>query len=176
VEALRKKERQDETQFTTKIDGFLSFIPRWMLIYFFADSFWISPCVWPNSGFWCCVFLTLRISYIITTVCLSVRPTTVPRFNWRGGTGPDSRTVPHFNGPAERWRERTGREGVWREVFFFLFPSFFLGPPSFSWGWLEWRSHRFPTLVNSNYSNIVEAFDIFKKLSFKKSPGLRALV
>jgi hypothetical protein len=28
VEALRKKERQDETQFTTKVDGFLSFIPR----------------------------------------------------------------------------------------------------------------------------------------------------
>jgi hypothetical protein len=28
VEALRKKERQDETQFTTNIDGFLSFIPR----------------------------------------------------------------------------------------------------------------------------------------------------
>jgi hypothetical protein len=27
VEALRRKERQDETQFTTKDDGFLSFIP-----------------------------------------------------------------------------------------------------------------------------------------------------
>jgi hypothetical protein len=27
VEALREKERQDETQLTTKIDGFLSFIP-----------------------------------------------------------------------------------------------------------------------------------------------------
>jgi hypothetical protein len=27
VEALRKKERHDETQFTTKIDGFVSFIP-----------------------------------------------------------------------------------------------------------------------------------------------------
>jgi len=27
VEALRKKERQDETQFTTKIDSFQSFIP-----------------------------------------------------------------------------------------------------------------------------------------------------
>ncbi len=27
VEALKKKERQDETQFTTKIDGFLNFIP-----------------------------------------------------------------------------------------------------------------------------------------------------
>jgi len=35
VEALRKKERQDETQFTSKIDGFLSFILRWMLMYFF---------------------------------------------------------------------------------------------------------------------------------------------
>jgi hypothetical protein len=27
VEALRKKEKQDETQFTTKIDGFLNFNP-----------------------------------------------------------------------------------------------------------------------------------------------------
>jgi hypothetical protein len=27
VEALRKKERQDETQFTNKVDGFLNFIP-----------------------------------------------------------------------------------------------------------------------------------------------------
>jgi hypothetical protein len=27
LEELRKKERQDETQFTTKIDGFLSFTP-----------------------------------------------------------------------------------------------------------------------------------------------------
>jgi hypothetical protein len=27
VEALGKKERQDETQFTTNIDGFLSFVP-----------------------------------------------------------------------------------------------------------------------------------------------------
>jgi len=27
VEVLRKKERQDETQFTTKIDGFMSFTP-----------------------------------------------------------------------------------------------------------------------------------------------------
>jgi len=31
VEALRKKERQDETQFTTKIDGFVGFIPRTFL-------------------------------------------------------------------------------------------------------------------------------------------------
>ncbi len=62
VESLRKRERQDETQFTTKIDGFPSFIPPWMLMYFFAFFFFgISPCVWPNSGFWCCVFLTLRI-------------------------------------------------------------------------------------------------------------------
>jgi predicted oxidoreductase (fatty acid repression mutant protein) len=32
VEALSQKERQDETQFTTKIDGFLSFNPPWMLM------------------------------------------------------------------------------------------------------------------------------------------------
>jgi len=39
VEALRRKERQDETQFITKIDGFLSFIPPRMLMYFFARFF-----------------------------------------------------------------------------------------------------------------------------------------
>jgi len=34
VETLKKKRRHDETtQFTTKIDGFLSFIPPWMLMY-----------------------------------------------------------------------------------------------------------------------------------------------
>jgi hypothetical protein len=31
VEALTKKERQDETQFTTKINGFLSFTAHWNL-------------------------------------------------------------------------------------------------------------------------------------------------
>jgi len=45
VDALRRKEREDETQFTTKIGGFLSFIPCWMLMYFFAGFFCISPCV-----------------------------------------------------------------------------------------------------------------------------------
>jgi len=60
VEAFRKKERQDETQITTKTDGFLSFIPCWTLIYFFAGFFLISPCVWPNTGFWCCVFSHFR--------------------------------------------------------------------------------------------------------------------
>jgi hypothetical protein len=45
VEALRKKERQDETHFTTKINGFLSFIPPWMLMSSFVGFFWISPCV-----------------------------------------------------------------------------------------------------------------------------------
>ncbi len=33
--------------------------------YFFAGIFLISPCVWPNSGYWCCLFLTLlRISLL----------------------------------------------------------------------------------------------------------------
>jgi hypothetical protein len=26
--------------------------------------FLISPCVWSNSGFWCCIFLTLRITLL----------------------------------------------------------------------------------------------------------------
>jgi hypothetical protein len=26
---------------------------------------WISPCVWPNSGFWCCVFLNLWITLVL---------------------------------------------------------------------------------------------------------------
>jgi len=32
-------------------------------------------------------------------VRLSVRPTTVSRFNWRGGTGPDSRIPRPGTGP-----------------------------------------------------------------------------
>jgi hypothetical protein len=42
VEALRQKERQDETQFTTKIDDFLSFIPPWMLIMYFFWRFFLN--------------------------------------------------------------------------------------------------------------------------------------
>jgi hypothetical protein len=47
VKVLRKNERQDETQFATKIDVFLSFTPCWMLMYFFAgfEKKEISPCV-----------------------------------------------------------------------------------------------------------------------------------
>jgi hypothetical protein len=62
VEALRRKERQDETQFTTKIYGFLRFIPRLNANVLFCSFFFFSPCVRPNSGFWCCVLLTLRIT------------------------------------------------------------------------------------------------------------------
>ncbi len=49
---------------------------EWMLMYFFSGFFFkIPPCVWPNSGFWCCVFLTLRITLIsmghwITKKCI----------------------------------------------------------------------------------------------------------
>jgi hypothetical protein len=66
VEALRKKEIQDETQFslTTKIDGFLSF----MLMYFFCRFFFIK--FYPvydqtqGSGAVFCVFLTLWITIL----------------------------------------------------------------------------------------------------------------
>jgi hypothetical protein len=36
MDVLNQKENQDETQFTTKIDGFLSFNPALMLIWFFG--------------------------------------------------------------------------------------------------------------------------------------------
>jgi hypothetical protein len=51
VETLRKKERQDETQFTTKIDGFLSFIPCWTLMYLFAGFCWnLTLCMTKTQG------------------------------------------------------------------------------------------------------------------------------
>jgi len=45
VEMLMKKERQGETQFTTKIDSFLSFIPPWMLLYTFSGFFNLTLCM-----------------------------------------------------------------------------------------------------------------------------------
>ncbi len=72
VEEFMKKERHNEIQFTTKIDGFLSFTPHWILM-FFSYIFLISPHLWSNSRFWCCVFLTLQI-YLISkqnyNICL----------------------------------------------------------------------------------------------------------
>ncbi len=49
VEALKKKERQDETLFTTKIDGSMSFIPCWMLMYFFEGFFLKSHPVYDQT-------------------------------------------------------------------------------------------------------------------------------
>jgi hypothetical protein len=46
VEALKKKERQDETQFTIRIDGFWASTPYWMLMYFFCwFSFYLTLCM-----------------------------------------------------------------------------------------------------------------------------------
>ncbi len=42
MEALMKKERQDETQFTTKIDGFLEFYPSWKLMCFCLQVFFLN--------------------------------------------------------------------------------------------------------------------------------------
>jgi hypothetical protein len=64
VEVLRKrKEGQDETQFTTKIDGLPSFNPRWTLMYFFAGFFQISPtpCM-IKLRFWCPKWMVFWVS------------------------------------------------------------------------------------------------------------------
>jgi hypothetical protein len=39
MEVLKKKGRHDETQFTTKIDGLLTFTPSWTLLYFILQVF-----------------------------------------------------------------------------------------------------------------------------------------
>jgi hypothetical protein len=49
------KERQDEIQFSTKIDGFLSSISCWMLMYFFAGFFSSDPLYEQTQSF-CAVF------------------------------------------------------------------------------------------------------------------------
>jgi hypothetical protein len=45
MELLMKKERQDDPQFTTKIDSFPSFIDCRMVMYFYAGFKKNSPCV-----------------------------------------------------------------------------------------------------------------------------------
>jgi hypothetical protein len=63
----RGQNRMYITQFTTKkICAFLSFkhaTRPWMANVLFCRSFflWISPGFGPNSGFWCCVFSTVRL-------------------------------------------------------------------------------------------------------------------
>ncbi len=69
VEPLRKKERagskHDETQFTTKKKGsifhfqYISWRLMYVLFLMQVLFIWISPGFGPNSGFWCCVCLTL---------------------------------------------------------------------------------------------------------------------
>jgi hypothetical protein len=64
VEALKKKERQSETQESSKLMVFWVSTPLNANVLFCRFFFWISPCVWPNSGYRCCLFLTLWISLL----------------------------------------------------------------------------------------------------------------
>jgi cell division protein FtsW (lipid II flippase) len=62
TEALRKKERQDETHsLPPKLMVFWISLNANVLICSFFKSL---TCVWPNSGFWCCVFITLLITLL----------------------------------------------------------------------------------------------------------------
>ncbi len=56
VEALRKKGKTGWMKLSSPPNLMMEFHPHWMLMYFCAGFSWISPCVWPNSGFRCCVF------------------------------------------------------------------------------------------------------------------------
>jgi hypothetical protein len=112
VEMLMKNERQGETQFTTKIDSFLSFIPPWMLMYLFCRLFLISPCVWPNSGLWCCVVLTLRIPLLIETSGCPWPKATVKPPVWNPGPKIE---IPHpENHVLKVFRFRSWKPRVWK--------------------------------------------------------------
>jgi hypothetical protein len=71
VEALRKKEIQDEAQFTTKIDCFLSLTPPLPTLnadYTFLQVFLKSHLVYDQTQGSGCVFLTLQITLIDQTL------------------------------------------------------------------------------------------------------------
>jgi hypothetical protein len=65
-----EKREKDETQFTTKIDGFPSPSRPTLLNanILFGRFFLILTRVWPNSGFWCCNFLSLQIALIYVPI------------------------------------------------------------------------------------------------------------
>jgi len=56
------KETRGQTQFSTKFAANLSFMPGWSPVNFFFPFFEISSPMWPNRGFQCRLFLTLRIT------------------------------------------------------------------------------------------------------------------
>jgi hypothetical protein len=60
VAAFRKKERQDETQCTTKIDGFLSFRDELNANVLFWRFFFESHLVYDQTGFNAVFFLLSR--------------------------------------------------------------------------------------------------------------------
>jgi hypothetical protein len=59
VETLGGKRKSGWNSGTIKIDRFLSFTPPTLNanVLFLQVFFLISPRVWPNSGYWCCLFL-----------------------------------------------------------------------------------------------------------------------
>ncbi len=56
--------RTGQTQFSTQFASKLSFMPPWSPVYFFSLFFEIPSPIWPNWGFWCHLFLTLRITLV----------------------------------------------------------------------------------------------------------------
>ncbi len=64
MEALRKKTRQNLIYH--KNWWFLKFHPWLNANFFLVIFFLISPCLWPNLGFWCCVFFILWITLLYT--------------------------------------------------------------------------------------------------------------
>jgi hypothetical protein len=65
VEALRHKKKTVWKSGNPQNWWFPEFHSPWNADELSCRFFGISPCVWPNSGYWDCLFLTLRISMVL---------------------------------------------------------------------------------------------------------------
>ncbi len=59
-----RKQRTWQIQFSTRIVIKLSFMPHWSPMYLFFLVFWNWVPMWPNSGFWYHLYLTLQITLV----------------------------------------------------------------------------------------------------------------
>jgi hypothetical protein len=69
----KRGSKPHETQFGTKMVRISEFHPplKKAIVLFRRFFFWISPGLGPNSGFWCCVFLTFTdffLYYVATNI------------------------------------------------------------------------------------------------------------
>jgi hypothetical protein len=145
VEAPKIKEVKGETQKTIKIDGFQRSPPPnpWMLMCFLAGFLWVSPYLWPNSRYWCYIFLTLRIP----PLCINILDSKGQDNLARGSQGTGGALANHKLLNQEVARNRFDgylAMRFWlRRLYVFLNLRLLSGGPQWSWtncGIIFWKN------------------------------------